>query len=140
MAHPDLREALEKLATTVNKKTGVILFRQGQKAKGVYLLRAGKAVLTVRSTEDGPVVPRTVGPGSVLGLPANICGKPYSLTAQLLEDCELGFVDRSKVVKMLRKDGALCLHAVEVVGRELAALRNELAHLPKPRVAGAAAN
>ncbi len=139
LAHPDLREALEKIATTVTKKSGTNLFRQGQSAKGVYLLRAGKARLTVRSSTEGVAVPRTVGPGSVLGLPANICGKPYSLTAETLEDCELGFVDRGKVVKLLRKDGRLCLHAVELVGCELATLRNELAQLPRPRSAGASA-
>lgn len=139
-AHPDLRDALEELATTVAKKNGTVLFRQGQKAKGVYLLRTGSAVLTVQASGEGMAVPRTVGPGSVLGLPANICGKPYSLSAHLLEDCVLGFVERSKVVKLLRKDGRLCLHAVEVVGGELAALRNELARLPKPRVSGATAS
>ena len=132
LAHPNLREALEKLATTMTKKAGTVLFRQGQSAKGVFLVRTGKAVVTVRSTDDGAGVPRNVGPGAVLGLPANICGKPYSLTAQVTEDCELGFVDRSKVVKLLRQDGSLCLHAVEVVGRELAALRNELAQVPRP--------
>ncbi len=137
-AHPELQQALEEHATTVTKKKGVMLFRQGQAAKGVYLLRSGKALLSVRSPRAGTMVPRTVGPGSVLGLPANICGKPYSLTAETLEDCELGFVDRGKVVKLLRKDGQLCLHAVEVVGRELAALRNELANAPKPKALGAA--
>ncbi len=138
-AHPDLQQALEKLATAVQKKKGTVLFRQGQKAKGVFLLRAGKALLSVRATTGGAVAPKTVGPGSVLGLPANICGKPYSLTAETLEDCELAYVARDKVVKLLRKDGQLCLHAVEILGRELAALRNELATSSKPRAAGAVA-
>ena len=132
LAHPKLREALEKLATTVTKKSGTVLFRQGQSPKGVFLLRTGKAVLTVRATEDGAGVPRNVGPGAVLGLPSSICGKPFSLSAQVVEDSELGFVERAKVVKLLRQDGSLCLHAVEVVGRELAALRNELAQVPRP--------
>ncbi len=137
-AHPELQQALEALAKTVTKKKGTVLFRQGNTAKGVYLLRSGKAVLSVHSKGTGMMVPRAVGPGSVLGLPANICGKPYSLTAETLEDCELGFVDRAKIVKLLRKDGQLCLHAVEVVGRELATLRNELANSPKPKALRAA--
>ncbi len=138
-AHPDLQQALEKLATPVAKKKGTVLFRQGQKATGVFVLRSGKAMLSVRAKQGGGAAPKTVGPGSVLGLPANICGKPYSLTAETLEDCDLAYVEREKVVKLLRKDGQLCLHAVEILGRELAALRNELASSPKPRAAGAAA-
>ncbi len=137
-AHPDLQQALEKLGSPVRKKKGTVLFRQGQKAKGVFLLRAGKALLSVRS-KTGAAVPKTVGSGSVLGLPANICGKPYSLTAETVEDCDLAYVERDKVVKLLRKDGQLCLHAVEILGRELAVLRNELANSPKPRAVGAAA-
>ncbi len=138
-AHPELQQALENLADTLKKKEGVVLFRQGQKAKGVYLLRSGKAVLSVRATPGGLVSPRVVGPGAVLGLPANICGKPYSLTAETVEPCEFGYVDRTKLVKLLRKDGDLCLHAVEILGRELAALRNELSASPRPRALGAAA-
>jgi CRP/FNR family transcriptional regulator len=137
-AHPDLQQALEKLAATVKKAEGVVLFRQGQRAKGVYLLRRGKALLSVRAVPGGLVSPRTVGPGAVLGLPANITGKPYSLTAETLQDCELGFVEREKLVKLLRKDGKLCLHAVEILGRELAVLRNELAGSPQPHALGAA--
>ncbi len=139
-AHPDLQQALEKLATPLVKKKGTVLFRQGQKAQGVFLLRAGKALLSVRAKGGGVVAPKTVGPGCVLGLPANICGKPYSLTAETLDDCDLAFVEREKVVKLLRKDGQLCLHAVEILGRELAALRNELAVSPKPRAASAGAH
>ncbi len=138
-AHPELQQALEKLAVALKKKDGVVLFRQGQKPKGVYLLRSGKAVLTVRATPGGLMAPRVVGPGAVLGLPANICGKPYSLTAETTEPCEFGFVDRAKIVTLLRKDGHLCLHAVEILGRELAALRNELSASPRPRTLGAAA-
>jgi len=138
-AHPDLQQALEKLAQPVAKKKGAVLFRQGQRAKGVFLVRRGKAVLSVRATPGGVASPRIVGPGSVLGLPANICGKPYSLTAEILEDSELGFVERDKLVKLLRKDGQLCLHAVEILGRELAVLRNELSGSPQHRALGAAA-
>ncbi len=138
-AHPDLQQALEKLATPLVKKKGTVLFRQGQKAKGVFLLLGGRATLSVRAKSGGIVAPRTVGPGCVLGLPANICGKPYSLTAETLEDCDLAYVEREKVVKLLRKDGQLCLHAVEILGRELATLRNDLANAPKSRAAGAAA-
>ncbi len=125
-AHPDLQKALERIATPVSKAKGAVLFRQGQAPEGVYLLQAGKAELTLRATEDGTVLPRTVGPGSVLGLPASIGGKPYSLTAKTLEDCTLGFIERKKVVKLLRDDGHLCMHAVEIIGRELTSLRHEV--------------
>ncbi len=125
-AHPDLQKALERVSTPVSKKKGTVLFRQGQQPEGVFLLQAGKAELTLRATAEGTVLPRTVGPGSVLGLPASIGGKPYSLTAKTVEDCTLGFVERKKVVKLLRDDGHLCMHAVEIIGRELTALRHEV--------------
>lgn len=132
-AHSDLQKALERIATTVTRKKGTVLFRQGQEAKGLFLVQAGKAELTLRATSDGTVLPRMVGPGSVLGLPANICGKPYSLTAKTIENCTLGFVERKKVVKLLRNDGHLCLHAVEIIGRELTTLRHEVGGAAKPR-------
>ncbi len=136
-AHPDLQKALVALATPVSKKKGAVLFRQGQQPEGVFLLQVGKAELTLRATGEGVVLPRTVGPGSVLGLPASIGGKGYSLTAKTIEDCTLAFVDRKKVVKLLRDNGQLCMHAVEIIGRELTSLRQEVGGATKPSAAAA---
>ncbi len=134
-SHPELRKALEPLATTVCKKKGAVLFREGQKPNGVYVIRAGQVELSVRATTDGAAAPRIAGPGAVIGLPGNISGKAFSLTAKALDECELGFVPRAKFVKLLRSDGQLCLHAVQVISKELATLRHEVGGISQQRAA-----
>ena len=125
-AHPDLRDALEELATTVAKKNGTVLFRQGQKAKGVYLLRTGSAVLTVQASGEGMAVPRTVGPGSVLGLPGVLSNKPYSLTARATQPCELGFVKAERLIELVRQNPNLGLQVLQLLSEEVRAARGAI--------------
>jgi CRP-like cAMP-binding protein len=72
------------------------LFRRGDKAVGVFLVRRGKVSLSLDGTS---VISRTLGPGSLLGLPATLSGEPYSLTATVAEDCQLDFIRREAVLR-----------------------------------------
>lgn len=110
---------------------GKVLFRQGDPAKGIYVVEDGKISLTM--TESGRRIKyRTVSRGYILGLPATICDQPYSLTAEVVEPAHVRFVEQSKVVEFLRTRSDLCLHVVEILGHELTDMRKAKAQASAP--------
>lgn len=120
----ELAEALDAIASSHNCPAGSVLFQQGQPADGVLVVRHGAVRLSASSHGGDARLPyRTVGAGYVLGLPALFSGEPYSLTAEALEECVCGFVDREKALELVRNRLDLCLQAADLLARELHSLR-----------------
>src|SRR5271169_1648255 len=107
-----LAEALDRVGTRRACSRGEVLFQQGQPGDFVLVLRRGKVELFLPSADGSTRLPyRTVGPGHVLGLPALFSGKPFSLTAEALEECELSFVQREAALQLMRDRLDLCVQA-----------------------------
>ena len=67
-----------------------VLFKQGDPAKGLFLVEAGKIALSQGRGRSKRMF-GIADAGSVLGLPAIVRNQPYSLTAIAVEDTELTF-------------------------------------------------
>jgi len=128
VADPELIEELEKIARPVSIGSNHILFHQGDAPTGVYLLRKGTARLTSRS-DGADIFNVKVGAGSLLGLPAVIGMKPYSLTAEALEGAELSAVSCDDFVGLIQKEPSLPFRLLQVLAAEVRFARESLAHL-----------
>jgi CRP-like cAMP-binding protein len=122
-APPELRSALEAIASNLEKSKKSILFRRGDMPVGVFLVRKGRVSLALDGTNAAS---RTLGPGSVLGLPATLNGRPYSLTATVTEDCQLDFVRREAVLCLLRENTFVCFQALQILGSEISDMRRAM--------------
>lgn len=120
----ELKTELDRIATTVNMPSGTLLFRCGDAAAGVFLIRKGSVRMTLNSA-DGIFAPRTVGPGEILGLPATLTGS-YSLSAQVAEDAELGYIPAPRVNALLECSPRLCLLATRIMSDEISRMRAAL--------------
>ena len=63
----DLR-GLESIKTSSIYPRGAVLFAEGQRPRGVYILCDGRAKISVASAEGKTLVLKIAGPGDVLGL------------------------------------------------------------------------
>jgi CRP-like cAMP-binding protein len=129
-APTDLRATLAGFGVTTAKRRGEHLFEQGEVATGIYLIRSGKVALLVEQSSKRAYA-QIVGAGALIGLPAVIASNPFSVTAEVLDDCDLVFIPRELVVKTRSHSTELCIQALDVLGRELQKMR---------RVLGAAKN
>ncbi len=111
---------------------GTVVFQQGREPKGVYVVFSGAILLTLRDAAGRQVPFRSVGQGCVMGLPASISGRAYSLSAKVVKDALLGFVPRAELLDLLRNQPRHCYRVVEVLSDEVALLRRESARL-QPR-------
>jgi len=114
----EVLNGLEALASSRREQSHAVLFRRGEPARGVYLIRQGSVVLSLDSRRH-----RRAGRGWILGLPATFSGEPYSLTAIAAENCELAFIPREKVIEFVRLNPSLALPLLEVLASEVSAVR-----------------
>lgn len=125
----ELKIEFEKISSTVSKSKGTVLFRRGDPPSGVFLVRKGRVTLQLDSAER--IYPtRTLGPGSVAGLPASVSGNAYSLTAKVAEDSELGYIPREKLIKLLGENPHLCFSAMKIMSREISRMRAAVKRSP----------
>ncbi|MBZ5655606.1 MAG: cyclic nucleotide-binding domain-containing protein [Acidobacteriia bacterium] len=120
---PELKAELDRRATIVFKPKGTILFRRGEDVSGLFLIRSGRVSLAL-DCETRVYPARILGPGAIVGLPATVSGNPYSLTAKVVEDSELAFVPRDKVLPCLRDNPALCFQVMDMLSGEISHIRS----------------
>jgi CRP-like cAMP-binding protein len=122
----EFRAPLEHVAEPQTVPARTFLFQRGDPVRGVYLVRSGRVAL---SLPHSPEPPRIAGPGSILGLPASIGSRPYSLTAETLESVEVGFIPHSTFVELLKRRPEVCLAVIETLALELSDARRQASAL-----------
>jgi CRP/FNR family transcriptional regulator, cyclic AMP receptor protein len=71
------------------------------------------------SSEDGKILRvRVAKPGEVLGLSATLTGKPYELTAQAAEPCQVSFIKRNDYLRFLREYPDACFKLTEALSEK----------------------
>jgi len=126
IAEKELLEALEKRCSTIVCKEERRLFTQGADPTGLYLLRKGKATLTMESPTGGTLLSIILFPGSLLGLPALIGNEPYTLTATAEEGAELGFVTREDFNSLMLTDPTLAVRVLRILAAEVRTARHAI--------------
>jgi len=128
VADSELIEELEKRAEPVTIGPDRVLFHQGDAPAGVFILRKGTATLTSRSDGDA-ILSIEAGAGSLLGVPAVIGGKLYSLTAEAAPDAVIGLVTCDDFLHLMHTVPALSFRVLQVLAEEVRFAREAIAHL-----------
>jgi len=124
VAPPELRQALVSYGSVLNHPAGKVLFARGEKAYGLFLLQSGSVRLSVPGALD-----RSVGPGSLLGVPGTLSKGVYSLSAELLEESEVLFVPSERVAALTTEHPEIGFQLVQMLSREIQELRQRIFEL-----------
>jgi CRP/FNR family transcriptional regulator len=111
--------AVQRLATITSAASypkGATLFVEGQAARGVFILCAGRVKLSTTSIDGRTLIVRISECGEVLGLPATVTGKPYELTADVLDPTQANFITRADFLNFLRDHGEVSLRVAQQLG------------------------
>ena len=111
--------ALDNVKSTIVCPRNTVLFREGQSARGVFVLCNGKARLSVCSESGKRLTLHVAVPGEVLGLSAVLSGSNYEVTAELLEGGQVAMVKRKELLNFLREHREACLHMVGLLSQDL---------------------
>lgn len=106
-------EHLEKIKYASAFPQGAVLFVEGQAPRGIYIVCSGRVKLTTTSRDGKTLILRIAQAGEVLGLHGTVSGKPYELTAETLQPCQLDFIKREDFLKFLQNHADACLNAAQ---------------------------
>ena len=108
--------ALAKITSAAVYPKGATLFVEGQAPRGVFILCSGKVKLSTSSADGKTLILRISEPGEVLGLPATVTGKPYELTADVIEPAQANFIARDEFLHFLKGYGEAALRVAQQLG------------------------
>ncbi len=108
--------AVQRLAEITGSATypkGATLFVEGQPSRGVFILCTGHVKLSTSSADGKTLILRISEPGDLLGLPATISGRPYEVTADVIEPTQANFISRPDFLNFLRDYGDAALRVAQ---------------------------
>jgi CRP/FNR family transcriptional regulator, cyclic AMP receptor protein len=100
-----------KYATAYPK--GAVLFVEGQSPRGIFVLCKGRVKLSISSSDGKTLILKIAEAGEVLGLSAAVSGKPYELTAETIDPCQVNFIKREDFLRFLREHADACFRVAE---------------------------
>src|SRR5580704_3852387 len=92
---PPAVQRLSEITSVAAYPKGATLFVEGQSPRGVFIICSGRVKLSTSSADGRTLILRISEPGEVLGLPATVTGKPFELTADVIEPAQANFISRT---------------------------------------------
>jgi CRP/FNR family transcriptional regulator len=106
-------QSFEQIKYAAAYPKGAILFVEGQAPRGIFVLCKGRVKLSICSAEGKTLILKLAEDGEVLGLSASVSGKPYEVTAETIDPCQINFVKREDLRCFLKMHTEACMRVVE---------------------------
>jgi len=104
---------LSEITASATYPKGATLFVEGQPARGAFILCAGHVKLSTSSSDGRTLILRISEPGDLLRLPATISGRPYEVTADVIEPTQANFISQADFLNFLRGHGEAALRVAQ---------------------------
>jgi len=115
---PESLRELDRISHANSYPAGALLFVEGQKARGVYILCHGSAKLTTTNREGKTLILKIAHEGDIIGLDSVISDRDYEFTLETLHASQVAFVGREDFLRFLRTHGDACLYAAQHLSRD----------------------
>ncbi|MBL0715836.1 MAG: Crp/Fnr family transcriptional regulator [Desulfosarcina sp.] len=100
-------------------RKGEIIFSQGDKGDGFYIVARGTIKIFKLSTEGKEHIMRIVGPGEPFGQVAVYAGRAFPAGAQAISDSHLLFLPKAEFVRRITADPTLALNMLSGLSMRL---------------------
>lgn len=116
---------------------GKVLFAEGEPARGVFILRTGRATISISSSEGRVVTLRVAQPGDVLGLNSVLRNASHNTTVKTIESCRTDFIARTELLDLMERSQPAAQAISQILSREVAELTQRARSLLLPQTANA---
>ena len=128
----DLFFALELTSRRIACDQDQMLFHQDDEPVGLYLIRSGLAYAMIQVDGGRPVACFQANRGAILGLPAVVSNRPYSLSAVARTVADICFVGKETFDELLRVQPSIYISVLKILAAEVrmsrAALSKDCRH------------
>jgi CRP/FNR family transcriptional regulator, cyclic AMP receptor protein len=108
-----LTHVIARVSSTAIYRRRTQLFVEGEKPRGIFILRTGSAKLTTCSTLGKTIVIRLAQPGDVLGLNAVVSNRPYGATAEMMASGQVEFIAQDSLLRLMKADDGFAFAVAE---------------------------
>jgi CRP-like cAMP-binding protein len=119
----DLDEAslkeIEQMRQARVYPAGAVVFGEGDPPEGIYCIRSGCLKLSLPTPHGAAVIVKIATAGGVVGVAAVLSSKVRNLTAETLEQSQLGFIHKQDLLSLLRRNADLSLALARGLADEL---------------------
>ena len=122
-------DELEPIGQRTSFPPGERVVSEGEAGKGIYILRSGRARISMLSHDGKTVQLRDLGPGSFIGLSSALNCDHSCYSVETIDAAEFVFVPAHAAQEFLRSRPDLCLQVIQLLGQEMSSLCNERALL-----------
>jgi len=126
---PEHLETLAAIAVPKRIHKRTVLFREGEEAKGFFLLLKGRIKLSMISTSGKEQILHFVQKGQSFAEAALYMNKSYPATAEALEESELYYIPREGLYKAMAADPGLAMNLIAHLARYLQLLTRKVEEL-----------
>lgn len=117
-------------------RRGAVLFSEGQQPRGVYVLLAGRAKVSISSSEGRVLILRIAQACELLGVNSALKDSPYDVTVETLEPCRTDFISRADFIELLDRSKEARISVAAALSKELTQVVQHARSLLLPRSAG----
>jgi CRP/FNR family cyclic AMP-dependent transcriptional regulator len=114
---PSAVQRLNDITSPAIYPRGAMLFIEGQKGRGTFVLCTGKAKLSTASREGKTIITKISEHGDVLGLSATISNRPYEVTAEMVEPGQANFIAADDLLQFLHDYAEVALRVAQQLSR-----------------------
>ncbi|HEX2834060.1 MAG TPA: Crp/Fnr family transcriptional regulator [Thermoanaerobaculia bacterium] len=97
-------QTMDRIKFTAMYPKGALLFVEGERPRGVFVLCSGKVKLTTSSSEGRTLIVRLSEPGEVLGASAVLLQRSYEISAETIEPCQVNFIRTEEFMAWIQND------------------------------------
>lgn len=112
---------------------GKVLFAEGEQARGIYILRTGRATVSISSSEGRVVMLGIAHAGTVLGLNSVLRNCTYDTTVKAVESCRTDFIPRAELIELMQQSHAGAHVILNILSQQLTELTDRAKLLLLPR-------
>jgi CRP-like cAMP-binding protein len=112
-------ETFTRSKTTLNIKKGENIVTEGHVMNGIYCLRSGKCKMSKLNTNGKSQIIKFLKQGNILGQRSVLSEEPAGLTITALEDMQVCFIPKSKVMQAIRENPAFSLQLMKNISHQL---------------------
>jgi CRP/FNR family transcriptional regulator len=119
-------QRLNEIKATAVYPKGAMLFMEGQRPRGMFVLYAGQAKLSTSSFGGTTIITKVSESGDVLGLNAVVSNRPYEVTAEMTEPGQANFIARDSLLQFQKDHGEVALRIAEQLSRNYYTAHDEI--------------
>ncbi len=127
-------ENFSRSKTTLNIKKGENIVTEGHVMNGIYCLRSGKCKLSKLNSNGKSQIIKFLKQGNILGQRSILSEEPSGLTITALEDMQVCFIPKSKVMQAIKENPSFSLKLMKNISRQLNQANNSISMMAQKTV------